>query len=69
VTSFSVGQDVIVIFDEVEHRGHIEKIEIGWIHCRIAIHACEDYGSITARMAPHSTVCVRESSVRCISLQ
>jgi hypothetical protein len=63
-----MGQDVIVTFDGVEHQGHIEKIETGWIHCRIAIKAAEDYGSISARLSPHSTVCVRESDVRCISL-
>lgn len=68
MTSFSVGQDVIVTFDGVKHQGHIEKIENGWIHCLIAIKAAEDYGSISARLSPQSTVCVRESDVQEISL-
>ena len=68
MTQFSVGQDVIVTFDGVEHQGHIEKIESGWIHCRIAIKAAEDYGSISAQLSPQSTVCVRESEVQPISL-
>lgn len=67
MTQYSVGQDVIVTFDGVEHQGHIEKIETGWIHCRITI-GDDDYGSITPRLSPQSTVCVRESDVRCISL-
>jgi len=67
VTQFSVGQDVSVTFDGVKHQGHIEKIESGWIHCRISI-GDDDYGSITPRLSPQSTVCVRESDVQAISL-
>ena len=67
MSQLSVGQDVIVTFDGVEHQGHIEKIVTGWIQCRIAI-GDDDYGSITPRLSPQSTVCVRESDVRCISL-
>jgi len=62
-----VGQDVQVNFDDLKHQGHIEKIENGWIYCRIAIKWAEDYGSITPRLAPYSTVCVRESDVEPIN--
>jgi hypothetical protein len=62
--SFTAGQDVIVNFDGIEHHGHIELIERGWIRCRIAIQPIADYGAITAHLAPHSTVNVRANEVR-----
>lgn len=61
---YKPGQDIIVTFDGIEHQGHIERIDHGWIHCRIAIQEIADYGSITPRLAPHSTVCVRAAQVR-----
>ena len=62
--SYRPGDDVIVTFDGIEHAGEVEKVEHGWIHCRIAIDIAGDYGSITPRLAPQSTVCVRRDYVR-----
>jgi hypothetical protein len=64
-STYIAGQDIVVNFQGIEHQGHVENIERnGWIRCRIAIQPVADYGAITARMAPHSTVCVRASDVR-----
>ena len=67
MSNYNVDQDVIVTFDDLTHHGHIEKIEGGWIYCRILIGSADDYGSITPRLSPHTTVCVRESSVQSVS--
>lgn len=64
MTDYQPGQDITVLFDGIEHRGELEKIENGWYHCRIIIDPAGDYGSITARLAPQSTVCVRADCVR-----
>lgn len=62
--TFERGDDVIVDFDGVEHQGEVERVDHGWIFCRIIIDLTEDYGSQTPRLSPHSTVCVREAHVR-----
>ena len=64
MTRFKTGDDVIVKFDGYHHAGEVEKVEHGWVYCRIAIDVVGDYGSITPRLAPHSTVCVREHFVQ-----
>lgn len=58
------GDDVIVTFDGIDHPAEIERIENGWCYCRIAIDPAADYGSLTPRLAPESTVCVRTKWVR-----
>jgi hypothetical protein len=63
-TIYTPGDDVIVKFDGIDHAGEVEKVEHGWIHCRITIETAGDYGSITPRLSPQSTVCVRRDDVR-----
>lgn len=62
--NYQPGQDITVTFDGIDHQGELEKIENGWYHCRITVDPCGDYGSITARLAPQSTVCVRAESIK-----
>lgn len=58
------GDDVIVTFEDREARGVVLTHLRGYVMATIEIDPEYDYGSITARMAPHSTVCVREGDVR-----
>lgn len=58
------GDDVTVTFDGIDHPGTIERIENGWVHCRIVTDPDADYGALTPALAPHSTVCVRDKHVR-----
>lgn len=53
------GDDATVTFDGIDHPAVIERIENGWAYCRLLIDPAADYGSITARLAPETTVCVR----------
>ncbi|OHU51492.1 hypothetical protein BKG82_23125 [Mycobacteroides chelonae] len=61
---FKPGDDVIVDFEGLEHNGHVERADSGWILCTIETDWAYDYGSITARMGPHQTVCVPQARVR-----
>lgn len=61
---FRQGDDVYVDFDGVEHYGHVEKIERGWIVATVQLDPLEDYGTASARLAPYQTVCVPASRVR-----
>lgn len=62
--NYQPGQDITVTFDGIDHPAEIEKIEHGWYHCRITIDPTGDYGSITPRLAPQSTVCVRANHIK-----
>lgn len=64
MTNYQPGQDVTVTFDGIDHKGEIERIENGWYYCRIVVDPLGDYGSITPRLAPQSTVCVRPNSIK-----
>lgn len=64
---FAVGDDVIVEFDGVEHRGEVEKLAAGgWVHCRIVIDPSLQYSSSPPPPAldPQTVVCVRDTHVR-----
>jgi len=65
-TNFRPGDDVLVTFDGIDHAGEVEKVEHGWVYCRIVIDTAGDYGQITPRLAPQSTVCVRGTDVRAL---
>ncbi|AEJ94153.1 hypothetical protein THIBAULT_55 [Mycobacterium phage Thibault] len=58
------GDDVIVEFEGLEHRGHVEKVERGWVFCTIKVDPEADYGAITSRMSPYQTVAVKSAKVR-----
>jgi hypothetical protein len=65
MSEFTVGQDVVVEFDGLEHVGVIEQpMGKGWLRCKIRIDPLADYGSIAPRLAVDSVVCVRETDVR-----
>lgn len=61
---FQPGDDVIVEFDGWEHRGEIKSSHNGWYYAKVIIDPLLDYGSVGARLAPESIVCVREVNVR-----
>jgi len=59
------GQDVWVTFCGVRSRGEVigHGRTSGYVMCRYMIDPTADYGGITARLDPVSTVCVRESDL------
>lgn len=61
---FSAGDDVIVDFDGMEHKGEVISHHKGHILCTITIDPSADYGPITPTLAPQSIVCVAESKVK-----
>lgn len=64
MSRFQQGDDVLVTFDGQESPGEIIRADKGWVLCTIAVDPDDDYGSITARMSPQSTVCVKETDIR-----
>jgi hypothetical protein len=62
--TYQPGEDVTVTFDGIDHPGTVERIENGWIQCRIIIDPDADYGSGTERLDPEQTVCVRSDKVK-----
>lgn len=64
MTDLHPGDTVTVTFDGHDHPGTIEHTHHGWAYCRITIDPELDYGKITARLAPQSTVCVRHNNIR-----
>ena len=58
------GDDVIVDFEDHDHPGEVVKIEHGWAFCLIVADPDLDYGAITPRMSPYSTVAVPLVRVR-----
>lgn len=64
MAKFRPGDDVIVTFDGQESPGEVIRADHGWVMCNILVDPQDDYGNITARMAPQSTVCVKEVDVR-----
>lgn len=59
MSDYQPGQDIRVRFDGLEHRGEVLHCERGWVTALVDIDPAGDYGSITARLAPRSVVCVR----------
>lgn len=64
MTRYQPGDDVIVDFDGIEHRGSVISHNRGHVLATIVIDPVADYGSITPRLAPESTVCVAEAKVK-----
>lgn len=58
------GDDVLVDFDGKEHRGEIVSVSKGYVLAVIVTDPCWDYGTLSPRLVPHSTVCVPESRVK-----
>lgn len=63
MTSFQRGQDVEVEFAGQTHRGEVLEHNGPWVLCRIILDPEWDYGSMSPRLDPSPTVCVREKFV------
>lgn len=61
---YTHGELVIVDFCGREHPGEVVRESNGWVMCRIMVDPLWDYGGISPRMDPVSTVCVSHSRVR-----
>ena len=61
---FARGQDVIVDFGGLDHPGEVIQQNAGYVMVKILADSAADYGSITARLDPTPTVCVKETRVR-----
>lgn len=61
---FKEGQDVIVEFDGLEHRGEVLEHRHGMVMAVIEVDLLADYGGGTEKLAPQQTVCVAEAKVR-----
>lgn len=63
---YQPGDDVLVDFDGRETRGEILSVsaKTGYVLCNVIIDPAWDYGSITARLAPVSTVAVRPNQLK-----
>ena len=61
---FRKGDDVVVRFVGRDHRGEVVSDHNGWVLCRIVVDPLWDYGSLSDRLDPISTVCVRDTFVR-----
>lgn len=64
MTKFTAGDDVIVNFGDIDHEGEVIEQRSGYVMVRIIADPTYDYGSITARLDPEPTVCVKETKVR-----
>ena len=65
MTKFAAGQDIVVSFGDIEHQGEVISHRGGYVMAVILLADSEgDYGSISARLDPRPTVCVKESKVR-----
>lgn len=61
---FKPNDDVVVQFDGDECPGEVLEVRNGWILARVLIDPDSDYGTVTPRLDPISTVMVREQDVR-----
>jgi len=61
---FHKGDDVLIDFDGLESPGRVISEMHGWVMAQIGIDPDADYGAISARLAPVSTVCVPATRVR-----
>lgn len=64
MTKFDRGDDVIVDFGGLEHQGEVISQHSGYVMVKILADPESDYGSITDRLDPEPTVCVKETKVR-----
>lgn len=61
---FNAGDDVTVDFDGSICPGTVMRHSNGYVMAVIAVDPETDHGSITARLDPHSTICVPEARVK-----
>lgn len=62
---YQPGDDVWVTFHGVRSRGEVLALagHSGYVLCRYMIDPTADYGGVSERLAPVSTVCVREGDL------
>ena len=58
------GGEVLIEFCGVEVPGRVISEMHGWVNAQVGIGPDGDYGAISARLAPVSTVCVPATRVR-----
>ncbi len=61
---FQRGDDVIVDFGGIDHQGEVVQHSAGYVMVRMIADPAADYGSISDRLDPEPTVCVKEKHVR-----
>jgi hypothetical protein len=61
---FRKGDDVIIEFDGLDSPGRVISETHGWIMAHIIPDIEADYGELSSRLSPVSTVCVPISRVR-----
>lgn len=64
---FNRGDDVLVDFGGLEHKGEVISQSAGYVMARILADPTADYGDVTPRLDPQPTVCVKETKVRLVS--
>lgn len=64
MSTYSAGDSVTVEFMGIDHQGEVLWQSRGWTVCVIEPDPLADYGSITARLNPRTTVCVPDARVR-----
>ena len=62
--SFDKGDPVMIDFDGIESPGRVISEMHGWVMAHIGIDVLADYGAISSRLSPVSTVCVPATRVR-----
>lgn len=62
--TYLTGTDVIIEFMDDHIPGVVISHLRGWVLATVAIDPLYDYGALSARLDPHSTVCVKERFVR-----
>jgi len=62
--TFQPHDDVIIDFDGINVPAEVIKQSNGWVMAVAAIDGTHDWGSISPRLDPRSTICVPESRVQ-----
>lgn len=63
MTKYQPGQDVVIEFDGIKHRGVIINHRGGYCMATMEVDALADYGGVSAMLDPQQTVCVPERHV------
>jgi hypothetical protein len=64
MSKFKRGDDVLVDFGGLVHRGEVISQSAGYVMARILSDPVWDYGNMSPRLDPEPTVCVKETRVR-----
>lgn len=64
MTQYQAGQDIVLEFDGEDHNAVVIDHRGAYVMATMEVDATLDYGSASARMSPHQTVCVPVGRVR-----